>query len=173
MKPMDGRASMTFSSSTTRSRWIGSGSTGCCGPKGMIVRAMMWDSVLGGWLRGSCGRRRGRGGGWRRRWGPYDGRFCAPEGKLHCRFVEVTVEIHHHAMDLHVKQIIQFILVEKSAPVDRGDAWQSCPLGERVEAQFGEVSFGVKDISQLGVPREARGADLPQPIPLFAHLAYA
>ena len=40
MKPMDGRASMTFSSSTTRSRWIGSGSTGCCGPKGMTVRAI-------------------------------------------------------------------------------------------------------------------------------------
>ena len=40
INPMEGRASTTFSSSTTRSRWIGSGNTGCCGPKGMTVRAI-------------------------------------------------------------------------------------------------------------------------------------
>ena len=37
INPIEGMASTTFSSSITRSRWTGSGSTGCWGPKGIIV----------------------------------------------------------------------------------------------------------------------------------------
>src|ERR1035441_1501441 len=105
MKPMEGRASITFSSSTTRSRWIGSGSTGCCGPKGMIVRAMVWVSVIGGGQRGGCGRRWGRRCGGHCRRGLYDGRFGAAEGELHRRLIEMAVEVHRHAIDLHIEQV--------------------------------------------------------------------
>ena len=34
---MDGTARTTFSSFSSRSRWIGSGRTGCCGPKETVV----------------------------------------------------------------------------------------------------------------------------------------
>ena len=36
-KPMDGTARTTFSSFSSRSKWIGSGRTGCCGPKETVV----------------------------------------------------------------------------------------------------------------------------------------
>src|ERR1035437_9044851 len=135
MKPIDGRASITFSSSTTRSRWIGSGSTGCCGPKGMIVRAMVWVSVIGGgqrgggccWSVGQCRRsRRSR---------LYDWRFGAAEGEFHRRLIEMAVEVHRHAIHLHVEQVVQLILIEERAPVDGADTWQPGSLGEHLEAQ--------------------------------------
>ena len=34
---MLGTASTTVSSSSTKSRWTGSGSTGCCGPNGIML----------------------------------------------------------------------------------------------------------------------------------------
>src|ERR1035437_9966776 len=129
MKPMEGRASMTFSSSTTRSRWIGSGRTGCCGPKGMIVRAMVWVLGFGGRRRSGC-RRRGRGGCRRRGCGLGDRRFGAPERELHIGLVEMPMEIHRHAIDLHVEQVVQLILIKEGAPIDGGDAWQPGPFGE-------------------------------------------
>src|ERR1035438_10735390 len=106
MKPMEGRASMTFSSSTTRSRWIGSGSTGCCGPKGMVVRAMVRVSGFGG-CGCRCGGRCGRGRGC----GFYDRRLGASERELHRCLVQVAMEIYRHAIDLHVEQIVQLVLI--------------------------------------------------------------
>ena len=46
MKPICGTASMTVSSSTTRSRCKGSGSTGCWGPNGMTVAFPMLLTFL-------------------------------------------------------------------------------------------------------------------------------
>src|SRR5664279_3536660 len=160
MKPIEGRASITFSSSTTRSRWIGSGSTGCCGPKGMIVRAMIWVLGFGGgWQRGGCysGGRRGRcgrGGSSRL----HCRRFGAPERKLHGRLIQVAVEIHRHAIDLHVEQIVQFVFIEECAPVDGSDTWHSGTIRRHLETEVRQAAFAVKAVRQFHILGQAGGA---------------
>src|SRR5208282_291016 len=98
---MEGRASTTFSSSTTRSRWIGSGRTGCCGPKGMMVRAI-------GLIPGRSRSGRGFGGG----------RVGLAKGKFHGRVVQIAVKVHRHSLHVDVEEVVHFIFVEEGAGVD-------------------------------------------------------
>src|SRR5208337_3792972 len=75
-KPIEGRASTTFSSSTTRSKWTGSGNTGCCGPKGITVRAISGN-----------------------------GRFGAAEREFDGGFAKIPLKIYGDPVDFEVEEV--------------------------------------------------------------------
>src|SRR5579872_1459743 len=104
MKPMEGMASTTVSSSITKSRCRGSGRTGCWGPKGMTVFSAM----------GGLGRRGHR----------LLGSHCLDERGLLRFHVEIAFEIQRQAFDLHAEEVLQFVLIDEGRQVAAGDAGQ-------------------------------------------------
>ena len=63
------------------------------------------------------------------------------------------MEIHRHAIDLHVEQVVQLILIKESAPVNGGDTWQPGSFREHLKAQVRQAAFAVKAVGQFHVLR--------------------
>ena len=84
----------------------------------------------------------------------------------------MPVEIHRHAIHLHIEQIVHLVLVEERAPVDRADARHAGFRRGHLQAQVNQLEVAVETIGQLHMLRQARGADLHQPVPLLAHGAH-